>query len=176
MESVANEAPCLQRSGTSLSQANFGKILYMFFKTVKYQQHPVTQLYGAEFPRHHKQMLFDCIDIVESECKHYITFMQSYGSDVQLLKKALSTITTRKVARLILDCTDTIRAKKHWNSHGATVGSTICELSSIISSLREASTTEPPPNFIELIPCGVVHTGHKYGNSDSFYRIHGKFL
>ena len=114
----------------------------MFFKTIMYQQHPVTQLYGAEFPKHHKQMLLDCIGIVESECQHYITSMQRYGSDVQLLKKTLSTITTGKLARLILDCTDTIRAKKNWNSYGATVREAICELSLINSSLHQASTTE----------------------------------
>ena len=114
-------------------------------------------------------MLLDCIDIVESECQCDITFKQSYGSDVQLLKKALSTIITGKRVRLILDCMDTIKAKKNWNSHGATVGVAICELSSIISSLHQASTTELPPNFIELIPHGVVHTGHKYGNSDAVF-------
>ena len=114
-------------------------------------------------------MIFDCIDIVESESKHYITFTKRYGSDVQLLKKALSTITTGKLGRFILHCMGTIRAKKNWNSHGATVESVICELSSIISSLREASTTELPLNFIELIPHGVVHTSHKYGNSDAVF-------
>ena len=62
---------------------------------------------------------------------------------------------------------DTIRAKKNWNSYGTTVGLAICELSSIISALKKASTTELNPNFIELSPCGVIHTGHKYGNNDA---------
>ena len=56
-----------------LVQASVRQILarsfIMFFKTVKYKQHPVMQLYGVEFPRYHKQMLLDCIDIVESECQ-----------------------------------------------------------------------------------------------------------
>ena len=43
--------------------------------------------YGAEFPRHHKKMILDFTLIVEKECEHYITFKQSYGCDVQLLKK-----------------------------------------------------------------------------------------
>ena len=86
---------------------------------------------------------------------------------MQPLKKALSTITTGKLANLIVDCTDTIRAKKNWNSHGATLGSAISQLSSIISSLGKASEEEVRPDFNVLIPCGLVHTGHKYGNAHS---------
>ena len=68
--------------------------------------------------------------------------------------------------RLILDCTDKIRGKKNLKSHGATVGFAICQLSSIISSLSKASSEELDPNFIKLIPLGVVQTGHKYENHD----------
>ena len=110
-------------------------------------------------------MLLDCIFIMEKECEHYITSTQRYGSDVQWLKKALSTITTGKLVNLIVDCMDTIRVKKNWNSHGATLGSAICQISSIISSLGKACEEEVRPDFNELIPCGVIHTGHKYGNT-----------
>ena len=112
-------------------------------------------------------MLLDCIVIVEKECECYITSTQKYGSDVQPLKKALSTITTSKLVNLIVDCMDTIRSKKNWNSYGATLGLAICQISSIISSLDKASEEEARPDFNELIPCGVVHTGHKYGNTHS---------
>ena len=64
----------------------------------------------------------------------------------------ISRITTGKLARLIMNCKDAIRVKKNRNSHGATVGSTICQLSLIISSLSKASASELDPNFIELIP------------------------
>ena len=124
------------------------------------------KVYGAVFPRHHEHMLLDCILIMEKECDHYITWTtQEYGSDVQWLKKALSTITTSKLVNLIVDCTDTIRVKKNWNSYGATLGSAFCQISSIISSLGGASKEEVRPNFNELIPHGVIHTGHKYGNT-----------
>ena len=100
---------------------------------------------------------------MEKECEHYISFMQkSYASDVQTLKKVLSTITTGKLANLILDCTDTIRAKKNWNSHGATLGVAICQISSIISLLGKVSEEEVRPDFNELIPRSVAHTGHIY--------------
>ena len=143
----------------------------IFFKKFKYQQDPVTELYGAEFPRHHKQMLLDCILIMEKECEHYITCTQkSYGSDVQLLKKTLSRITTGKLVNLILDYTDTIRAKKNWNSHGAILGLAISQHSSIISSLGKAGNEEIKVNINELFPHGVVHTGNKYGNTHSVSR------
>ena len=79
-------------------------------------------------------MLLDCILIVEKECQRYITFTQRYGSDVQLLKKAHSTITIGKLANLIVDCMDTIRVKKNWNSRGAALGSAICQICLIILS------------------------------------------
>ena len=103
----------------------------MFFKKFKYRQDPLMKLYGVEFPRHYEQMLLDCIIIAEKECDHYITSTQRYGSDVQLLKKAISTITSGKLVNLILDCTDTIRSKKNWNSHGAALGLAIYQLSSM---------------------------------------------
>ena len=65
-----------------------------------------------------------------------------------MAEKTLSTITTSKLANLIVDCTDTIRAKKNWNSHGATLGLAICQISSIISSLGKASEEEVRPDFI----------------------------
>ena len=81
----------------------------MFFAKFEYQQDPFTKLYGVQFPKHYEQMLLDSILIVEKECGCYITWTQKYGSDVQPLKKTLSTITTGKLADLIVDCMDTIR-------------------------------------------------------------------
>ena len=144
----------------------------MFFSKFEYQQDPIMKLYGAHleahFPEHHEHMLFDSIDIVKNECDSYINWTtKKYGSDVQLLEKAISTTMLGKLANLIVDCTDRVRAKKNWNSHGSTLGMAICQLSSIISGLRKAREEEPNPDINELIPHGVVHTGHKYGNTHS---------
>ena len=54
----------------------------MFFNTFEYIQDPLTQLYGAQFPKQHEQMIVDCIATMDNECNHYVTFMQKYGSDV----------------------------------------------------------------------------------------------
>ena len=45
----------------------------------------------------------------------------------------------------------------------------MCQLSSIISSLGKASEEELRPNFSKLIAHGVVHTGHKHGNTHSVF-------
>ena len=63
--------------------------------------------------------------------------------DLEMSKKAISTTTLCKLVNLIVDCMDTVRAKKNWNSHGSTLGATICQLSSIISGLRKTSEEEP---------------------------------
>ena len=47
------------------------------------------------------------------------------------------------------------------------MGLAIFQLSSIISSLGKASEEEVRPDFNKLIPHGVVHSGHKYGNTHS---------
>ena len=114
-------------------------------------------------------MIQECIAIVQTECKHYITFLQTYRSTVDMMTKTVSRITTGKLARLIVNCTDTVRVKKNWNSHGVTLGSAMCELSLIISSLSNASVSELDANFIDLIPYGVGHTGAKYGNHGICY-------
>ena len=128
------------------------------------------KLCGGQFPKHHEHMLFDCITIVKNEHDHYINWTtMKYASDVQMLEKTISTTTLGKLAYVIVDCMDTVRAKKNLNSHGATLGAAICPLSSIISGLRKASEEEPNPDMNELIPHCVIHTGHKYGNTQSVY-------
>ena len=114
------------------------------------------KLYAAEFPRYHEQILLDCILIMEKECEHYITSTQRYGSDVQPLKRTLFTITNDKLVNLILDCTDTIRAKKNWNGHGATLGLAIYQLSLIISSLGKRRLGLTSMNLFHMVWCTLV--------------------
>ena len=60
-------------------------------------------------------------------------------------------ITMGNLAKL-LQCMDTFCAKKNWNSHGASVGSAICQLASILSQMQSASVNELDQNFNVLIP------------------------
>ena len=73
------------------------------------------------------------------------------------------------IAKLLLQCTDTFHAKKNWNSHGASVGSAICQLASILSQMESASVNELDANFNVLIPQGNIQTGSKHGNYNVCY-------
>ena len=57
----------------------FARSFIMFFEKFEYRQDPLSKLYGVEFPRHHEQMLLDCIVKVEKECECYITSTQNMG-------------------------------------------------------------------------------------------------
>ena len=57
-------------------------------------------------------------------------------------------ITMGNSAKLILKCTDMFRAKKNWNSHGASVGNVICQLASILSQMQAASVNELNHNLM----------------------------
>ena len=126
--------------------------------------------FAVQFPFQHEQMLVPFIDIVNDEFVHYFTDiknrldeMEREGdldahqvptSDLQILKSAKAIITMGNIAKLLLKCMDTFWAKKNWNSHGASVGSAICQHASILSQLTTAHVNELKDNFIVLIPQG----------------------
>ena len=159
----------LQRSGTNLGQENFGQILCHVFQEIsvsiwpsyetlwsRVSQTPWTdafRLYPLSWKRNVSITLVSCRRAMHLMCNHWKKFFPQS----QLVSWQTWFWT----------CTDTIRAKKNWNSHGATLGLAICQISLIISLLGKASEEEVRPDFNELIPRGVAHTGHKYGNTHS---------
>ena len=120
------------------------------------------------------------IDIVEDEFVCYFTDIKNcldemgregdldahrvLSSDLQMLKSAKAIITMGNIAKLLLKCTDTFQAKKNWNSHGASVGSAICQFASILSQLTTAHVNELKDNFNSsrnswcyCAACGLYH-------------------
>ena len=91
------------------------------------------------------------------------------SSQMNMLRSAQAIITTGNIAKLLLQCTDTFRAKKNWNSHGASVGSAICQLASILSQMESASVNELNENFNVIIPQGNIQTGSKHGHHNVCY-------
>ena len=85
-----------------------------------------------------------------------------------MVMSAQGIITMGNFAKL-LQCTDTIRAKKNWNSHRASVGSAICQLASTLSQMQSASVNELDQNFNVLIPQGNIQTGSKHGHHNVCY-------
>ena len=63
---------------------------------------------------------------------------------------------------------DTFRAKKNWNSHGGSVGSSICQLALILSQMQNSSINELDENFNVLIPQGNEQGGAKHGMAIMF--------
>ena len=86
-----------------------------------------------------------------------------------MLMSAQGIITMENIAKLILKCTDMFCAKKNWNSHGATVGSAICQLASILSQMPAASVNELNHNFNVLIPQGNKQMGSKHRHRNVCY-------
>ena len=88
---------------------------------------------------------------------------------MNMLLSAQGIITMGNFAKLLLQCTDMFHAKKNWNSHGASVGSAICQLASILSQMQSASVNVLDQNFNVLIPQGNVQTGSKHGHYNVCY-------
>ena len=86
-----------------------------------------------------------------------------------MLKSAKAIITMGNIAKLLLKCTDMFQAKKNWNSHGASVGSVICQFTSILSQLTTAHVHELKENFNVLIPQGNKQMGSKHGHHNVCY-------
>ena len=137
--------------------------LIKVFTTFCYEGDPNTKDFAAHYPFHHEQMLVPIIDIVDDEFNRYCTHMtrrldkiaqegdkdahQVLTSNMNMIMSAQGIITTGNLAKLLLQCTDTFRAKKNWNSHGASVGTAICQLASILSQMQSASVEELDQNF-----------------------------
>ena len=146
--------------------------LIKVFTTFPYKEDPNTKDFAAHYQFHHEQMLVPIIDIVDDELTYYCTHMnmhldelveegdtdahQVLSSHMNMVVSAEGIITTGNLAKLLLQCTDMFCAKKNWNSHGASVGSVICQLASILSQMQSASVNELDQNFNVLIPQGNV--------------------
>ena len=162
-----------------------GRSLINVFTTFRYVEDTNTKDYAARFPHHHEQMLRTFIDIVNDEFNYFFTEMmlrlgqmdeandkdshRVLHCEIEMLKSARRTITTGHIAKLLLKCTDTFQAKKNWNSHGASVGYSICELALILSQMKTASLNELDKNFNVIIPQGNQEGGSKHGNHNLCY-------
>ena len=159
--------------------------LIKVFTTFHYEEDPNMKDFAARFPCHHEQMLVVVIDLVNDEFNCYTMHIvrrleeieeegdkdahRFLSSQMNMLRSAQAIITTENIAKLLLQCTDTFRAKKNWNSHGASVGSAICQLASILSQMESASVNELDANFNVIIPQGNIQTGSKHGHHNVCY-------
>ena len=95
------------------------------------------------------------------------------GTKLEIVDKfnhTCSRISCGYIARLLLNAISTYQVSKNWNSHGTTLGATLCQMASMLSCLDNASRGSLIDiDFTELIPQGNVQTGHKHGHHDVSY-------
>ena len=74
------------------------------------------------------------------------------------------------IARLLLNATCTFQVCKNWNSHGATLVASLCQMASMLLCLDKASTGSLiDVDFNELILKENVQTAHKHGHHEVSY-------
>ena len=62
-----------------------------------------------------------------------------------------------------------LKPPKNWNSHGGSVGSSMCQLASILSKMKNASVNDLDENFNVIIPQGNEQGVSKHGNHNVCY-------
>ena len=163
-----------------------GRALVRTFALFEYKKHPLVELYCPTFNAPHESMISEVIDIVEYEFTIHQDTMSDVVKNLQSQEKTneatwcqenittlannFSRMGSAFLARQILDTTHSFRVNKNWNSHGAQVGASICQLGSILAAFENASKNRLlSTHFAEVIPRGCVQTGAKHDNHDVTY-------
>ena len=157
-----------------------GRSLVVAFGIFEYMETNDKNMWVPKLPLPHDACIVQLVKIVEQEekrCKDEI-----YGDanipdvgDRALLhlnfKNTLDKITRGFIAKQILGTMSTVQVGKNWNSHGADLGSSLCQISSILSSLDNAylHPETVADDFPVLIPQGNIQMGHKHGLHNVVY-------
>ena len=156
------------------------------FALFQYKKHDLVELYYPTFSAPHESMILEVIDIVEYEFSQNQKTMNNVvknleskdktneaawcQNNIKTLAKNFSQMSSAFLAQQILDTTHSFRVNKNWNSHGAQVGASICQLSSILVAFEDALKERLlSTHFAEVIPWGCVQTGAKHGNHNVTY-------
>jgi len=163
-----------------------GRSLVRTFALFNYEKHKLVDVYCPTFGVPHEAKIREVIDIVEYEMNQHQQSMNGiiqnmlrqgkddeaawFGNMKRILVENFSRIGAAFVARQIMDTTHSFRVNKNWNSHGATLGASVCQLAALLSSLDNANSGACiQREFPVLIPQGNIQTGHKYGHHDMCY-------
>ena len=160
---------------------NRGLVMTFLLFTFKYD--PLLHKYVPELPMPHDACIVEVIEIVKKcqgncvlEMNAEITRVKDeavamYKKDVvDKFTQTCAQISSGYIARLLLNAICTFQVCKNWNSHGATLGATLCQLGSMLSCLDSAAKGNIiNVDFNELIPQGNVQTGHKHGHHEVSY-------
>ena len=149
------------------------------FSLFEYKQTTDTDMYVPTLPLPPYaciQMVLKIVQDQETKCNIEISVDESIPIVADRSKycgqftQTLNRITRGFIGKQILGTMSTVQVVKNWNSHGAELGSSLCQLTAILSSLdyaREGDVIQV--DFPVLIPQGNVLMGHKHGHHNVVY-------
>ena len=163
-----------------------GRSLVRTFALFKYKKQSLVGLYCLTLEAPHEAKILEFIDIVEYEFTQHENTMKGVVQNlvcqgkkdeaewmdncIKTLVKNFSRMGPAFLARQIMDKTHSFHVNKNWNSYGSQVGAAMCQLGSILASLKNASNQRlVSMHFSEVIPGGCVQMGVKHGNHDITY-------
>ena len=156
-----------------------GRSLVVAFGIFKYVETNDKNMWVPKLPLPHDACIRQLVKIVEQEEKRcgdeiYSDANIPVGQQAMLhltFKDTLHKITRGFIAKQILGTMSTVQVGKNWNSHGADLGSSLCQIASILASLDNAylQPATVADDFPVLIPQGNIQTGHKHGHHDVVY-------
>ena len=156
-----------------------GRSLIVAFGIFEYVETSDQNMWVPKLPLPHDACIRQLVKIVEEEEKRcsaeiYADTNAPVGDQAMLhlnFKNTLDKITRGFIAKHILGTMSTVQVGKNWNSHGADLGSSLCQISSILASLDNAylHPETVADDFPVLIPQGNIQTGHKHGHHDVVY-------
>ena len=149
----------------------------MAFGLFEYVETSDKKMYVATLPLPHDACIEKLVQVVRAEemrcCEEIYkdSKIPNMGDRAQFradFKNILDKITRGFIAKQILGTMLTVQVGKNWNSHGADLGSSLCQISAILSSLDNAylDPKSIPEDLQVLIPQGNIQTGHKHGHHD----------
>ena len=157
-----------------------GRSLIMVFGLFEYVETTDHKMCVATLPLPHDACICRLVQIVRAEEKrcceeiYQDSRIPTIGNRAQFradFKSIMDKITRGFIAKQILSTMSTVQVGKNWNSHGADLGSAVCQISAILSSLDNASEAPSsiPEDLQVLIPQGNIQTGHKHRHHDVVY-------
>jgi len=162
-----------------------GRAMVRTFDLIKFIHNEETNKYVPELPLPMESCIHEVIDYVNNETESYVyewykelehlkkmnsRSAASVKSAIDKFQHTCARITSGYLAQHLLNTLSMFKVGKNWNSAGANLGASVCQLATILSSLDTAMQSELiDVNFPELIPRGNVETGSKHGHCHVSY-------
>ena len=155
-----------------------GRCFIFSFALFKYQEDRDVKNFVPKLPLPHDACIHKLLEIVKAEQGRCIVEVDSDDALDDADKKNLGDkfritceqISNGFIAKQLLGTLSTLQVGKNWNSHGAALGSCLCQLGALLLALDMASTrVYIQHDFSFLISQGNIQTGHKHGHHDVVY-------